>query len=424
MINTQPLNSHWVGLSPEDVSTSAVDPSRLVFAQCGTSVRELSETLEEKHGLSLPTSGASNGQTICGAISTGTHGSARRVGSMQDFILGLHLIADNGRNYWIERASKPTVSAAFCERLGATLLRDDHLFRAAVVSFGSFGILHAVLFEAAPGYLLEVHRRRFDWPQVAAAATTLDISALGFKYPEVEPFHVDMAVNPFRSGKGGQGAVVTVMYKRRFQRLAQRITSDVTMVPGVDLLAVSGKLANVAPATIPHGVNAMFDSMMKATERPPLGTHGQVFPCTPMAGKSLSTEIGVDIHNARAAVEVLIATARKYPFPGLFGLRYVQRSDAYLAFTKFDTTCTIEVTGAGGGDRTQGFYDRAWAALDAAKIPYTQHWGKINNTTGDNIRERWGSAVDDWLRARRTLLSPAGRTMFANDLLTNCELHH
>src|SRR4029079_4308275 len=113
---TLPLNVHAVGLPAEDVASSAVDPSRLVFAQCGTSVRELSATLET-HGLSLPTSGASNGQTICGAISTGTHGSARRVGSMQDFILGLHLLADDGRHYWIERTSRPVVSQAFCQKL-------------------------------------------------------------------------------------------------------------------------------------------------------------------------------------------------------------------------------------------------------------------------------------------------------------------
>ena len=167
----------------------------------------------------------------------------------------------------------------------------------------------------------------------------------------------------------------------------------------------------------------MFDSMMRATERPPLGTHGQVFPSTPMIGTSLSTELGVDLRQRTSRCrDSERHRPQQYPFPGLFGLRYVQRSDAFLAFTKFDTTCTIEMTGAGGA-RTQAFYQRAWAALDAARIPFTQHWGKVNNVTCENVRERWGSGVDDWLSARRSLLSPAGRNMFANDLLTKCELH-
>jgi hypothetical protein len=421
MINTMPLNFHSVGLAPEDLSSSSVDPERIVFAQCGTGVRELSETLERR-GLSLPTSGASNGQTICGAISTGTHGSARRVGSMQDFMLGLHVLAEDGKQYWIERASAPVVSPAFCQRLGATLLRDDLLFRAAVVGLGSFGIIHAVMFEAAPGFLLEVHRRRLDWPQVAAAAATLELDGLGLPHAGEEPFHLDIAVNPYSPKRGEGGAIVTAMYRRPLRLLPPRASGDTAMVPGVDLLAMSGTLAKYFPHSIKQGVNAMFTRMMKATERPPLGTHGQVFPTTPLIGHSLSTEIGVDLANAGQALGTLIDAANRYAFPGLFGVRYVQRSDALLAFTKFDTTCTIEMTGA-DGPRTRNFYNRAWAALDKAGIPYTQHWGKINNTTAANLRTRWGSNVDQWIAARQSLLSPAGRRLFSNDLLSRCELH-
>jgi len=421
MINTMPLNCHTVGVAPDDLSTSRFDPSCIVFAQCGTGVRELSETLEAR-GLSLPTSGASNGQTICGAISTGTHGSARRVGSMQDFMLGLHVLAEDGRQYWIERETAPVVSAAFCQRLGATLVRDDLVFRAAVVGLGSFGIIHAVMFEAAPGFLLEVHRRRLDWPQVARAAATLELDVLGLPYRDVEPFHLDIAVNPYSPKRGEGGAIVTAMYKRLLGPVPPRAVSDTAMVPGVDLLAMSGKFAGLMPGTIKRGVNSMFVSMMKATERPPLGTHGQVFPTTPLIGHSLSTEIGVDLGDAGQALGTLIDVANRYPFPGLFGVRYVQRSDALLAFTKFEMTCTIEMTGA-GGDRTKKFYNRAWAALDRAGIPYTQHWGKINNTTAANLRTRWGSSVDQWIAARRSLLSPAGRRLFSNDLLSACELH-
>jgi hypothetical protein len=421
MINTMPLNHHVVGLPASDVSTSSVDPSSLVFAQCGTSVLELSLALESR-GLSLPTSGASNGQTICGAIATGTHGSARRVGAMQDYILGFHLLAENGRHYWIERASKPVVSEVFCQKLGATLRRDDRLFRAAVLSFGSFGVMHAVLFEAVPLYLLDVYRRQLDWPTVRNAAATLDLDPLRLPYPGVEPFHFEVAVNPYSSKPGERGAVVTAMYKRPYREFARRRTADVTMVPGVDLLAVAGRLATLAPATIPAGVNSLLNAMMKVNALPALGTHREIFDTTELVGKSLSAEVGVDLSNAGAAIDTLIDVAGAYPFPGLFGLRYVQRSDAFLAFTRFDITCTIEMTGA-GSQRTLGFYDRAWTALDRAKIPYTLHWGKVNNTTCDNIRVRWGSDVDHWLSARRLLLTGAGRAMFSNELLAACQLH-
>ena len=54
--------------------------------------------------------------------------------------------------------------------------------------------MHAVLFEAVPLYLLEVHGRRLDWPMVRDAAASLDLDPLRLPYPGVEPFH-------FRSGR-------------------------------------------------------------------------------------------------------------------------------------------------------------------------------------------------------------------------------
>jgi hypothetical protein len=413
MINTTPLNFHSVGLSSEFVATTNVDPARLVWAQCGTSVMELSESLEAR-GLSLPTSGASNGQTICGAIATGTHGSAIDVGSMQDYMLGLHVIVDGGRHYWIERASKPVVSDAFCAMLGATLIRDDRLFRAAVVSFGSFGIVHAVLFEAEPIYLLEVHRRIGDWHSMAKAVCALDTDALDLPYPGEKPFHLDVHLNPYCVKPGRPCAVVTAMYKRHGEPVPLPRRDGTALVPGADLLGVAGALARLAPNRVPKMVDRLFDAMVKATDRPPLGTHGQVFGPTGLIGKSLSMEVGVSLADSSAALETLVETARAHEYPGVIGLRFVRGSDASLAFTRFDTTCTIEMTGA-GGPQTLEFYNHAWSALESRRLPFTLHWGKVNNTSAANIRARFGAeAVDEWIAARETLLGPAGRDMFSS----------
>ena len=74
----------------------------LRFVQCGVGVAQLSGLLRHD-GLSLKTSGANNGQTLAGAISTGTHGAALDVGAMQDAVCGLHLIPDARRSLWLER---------------------------------------------------------------------------------------------------------------------------------------------------------------------------------------------------------------------------------------------------------------------------------------------------------------------------------
>jgi FAD/FMN-containing dehydrogenase len=146
-------------------------------------VRQLNEYLQQR-GRSLKTAGASNSQTIAGAFSTGTHGSAVRVGAMQDFVVGLHLIVGEDRHIWLERASYPVVSDRFIERLGAEPIRDDTLFNAALVSFGGFGIIHAAMIETEPIYLVEAHRQRVPLGDALKhTIDTLDFSEAPVPHP-------------------------------------------------------------------------------------------------------------------------------------------------------------------------------------------------------------------------------------------------
>ena len=127
----------------------------LFLFQCGMLVAEVNKVVEsEAEQRSLWTSGAANGQTIVGATSTGTHGSALNFGAMHDQIVAIHLLAGPGTQILLERASWPVLKPAFAAAIGATLLRDDALFNAAVMSFGSFGVINAVVLETAPRFLL------------------------------------------------------------------------------------------------------------------------------------------------------------------------------------------------------------------------------------------------------------------------------
>src|ERR1044071_3338669 len=72
-------------------------PEQLLFAQCGNSIQEINNWAKANNR-SLKTSGASNGQTIVGCFSTGTHGSAIDTGSVQDYIVGMHIIAGPDKN--------------------------------------------------------------------------------------------------------------------------------------------------------------------------------------------------------------------------------------------------------------------------------------------------------------------------------------
>lgn len=135
------------------------DHNGLVLCQTGISVAELNMWLEPR-GRSLATSGASNGQTFVGAMSCSTHGSAIDHGAIQSHVRAIQLIPGPDRNLWIEPASRPVTDGRLAAQLDATVVRDDRLFAAALVSLGALGVVHAVLIESEPRFLLENHRRR------------------------------------------------------------------------------------------------------------------------------------------------------------------------------------------------------------------------------------------------------------------------
>jgi FAD/FMN-containing dehydrogenase len=423
LVNTKPLNYVSIGLTKSQVLSAWADrASRLVFAQCGIHVMELHSAVEGA-GLALATSGASNGQTFAGAIATGTHGGAWDFGSMQDTVRGIHLVVERGKHVYVERASDPVVSKAYVDTLGAELRRDDALFEAALVSFGSFGLVHGLLFEAVPLYELVKHRFRADHAE-ALAFTNLDFAAFSRARPGLPPalpYHFEITLNPYRSAVREKGAFVTAMYQLPGGKAKRDAASSGGLEPGDDLLAFLGELTGAVPASIPELASRLVEAQLKPAngER---ATPGRTFGSTSIRGSVLSSELAVALADSRRALETIVGVAKAFPFPGLVAARFVKASRATLAFTRFaPVSCTIELPGAGSARTTQ-FYERVFRALDRASIPFTLHWGQCGDFSSTRVRTMYGPNVDAWLAARRKLLSPAGRRLFSNDFLVKMGL--
>ena len=168
------------GVSATDVdSGSATLPEDLYFAQCGAKISRINERLETTtRRRALRTSGASNGQTIGGMIGTGVHGSAIGVGGFESQVAGLQLLTAT-QNLWIEPARAPTMTAAFAAKLGATLVRDNAKFDAALVSLGALGIVHSVLLRSTGRYRLNSSLRHIPFGQIQTALNTLNFTGSG-----------------------------------------------------------------------------------------------------------------------------------------------------------------------------------------------------------------------------------------------------
>lgn len=425
LVNTGRLNYWRVGLDDELVTQEfAADKARLVFAQCGVQIKVLNGHLQDRR-LSLMTSGASNGQTIAGALSTGTHGAALGFGAIQDFVHGLHIVTADGDHHFIQRKSRPAVTSKFCEWLeGPREVLDDELFRAAVVSFGSFGLIHGVLFEVEPIYLLERHVRSYDYTEVVHAAQTLELDNLALPHAE-RPFHFEVVLNPYRLAPGEKGAFVRVLYRRPAEaRLPPPHFSESRLQNSEDLVSIAGFFADVAPAVIPEFLQSQLDDALALT--PPggvSGTHGQQFGDSSPTGGGASTEIGVPLKHVGRALQVILDAAQQAPFGAPVALRYVKSSDALLALTHFEPiTCTFEIPGVDSARTREGF-QRIWQALAKSDIPHVYHWGQALPQNPEWPVAGFGAArVKQWREARRRFLGSAGSAMFQNALLSRCGL--
>ncbi len=109
----------------------------------GTKLHDIGEPLAA-HGLALENQGDVDVQSLAGAVSTGTHGTGRSLGSISTQVIGLRFVAGDGSLHEVNLHSDPDA------------------FRALAVSLGSCGVLTAIRMRLLPAYRL--HERTWREP--------------------------------------------------------------------------------------------------------------------------------------------------------------------------------------------------------------------------------------------------------------------
>ncbi len=420
-----PVPNSWVNLLYPN------ETEDLYFLQCGTIIHEINNRLSKKVSpRSIKASGASNGQTIAGALSTGTHGAAFNFGAIQEFVVGLHIIVGADEHVWLERASYPVASQEFLNWLGSGLIQDDDIFNSAVVSFGSFGFIHGVMIETEPLFLLEEHRLGkvpYD-ESLKKVMKSLDFSEMNLSGsgPDKELYHFEILFNlhNFEKNNPEKGAFIKYLFKKPYQPyIPVRRTNDFTY--GDDLLGIISTVLDVlgprSHALVPALVNQLFQLAFKP-QPPVTGTLGEIFNYTKFRGKVASAAIGIDIKDSPKVVEMIIDINKRKPFAGGLALRYVKGTRATLGFTKFPKTCVLEMDGV-DGRASRDFFEAVWNKLEELNIPYTLHWGKINfNLNEERIKNMYGKSVNTWIESRNAVMTPPVLSIFNNEFLTKCGL--
>jgi D-arabinono-1,4-lactone oxidase len=432
MVETGKLDWRFVFGAGDMHPGANVTHEELLLCQCGTLIARINETLESPNSVfpngqrrrALRTSGASNGQTIAGALGTGVHGSAIDVAGMESQVVGIQLLTAN-RNMWIERGSAPTMKDSFAARLGAELVRDDTLFEAAIVSLGSLGIIHSVMIRSTGRYLLNSALRRIRYGQIKAALNSLEFAGSGIPDESRRPYFFQAIIDPDDLWEDGDRAKVfcTVRYKEVCPPAylpkynLKKENSD-----GTDLPKLIGDIIKLDPAFRDLATWLLMEIMLKEQNEQNTPekwkTPGQAYTFTDARRGVASSGFGVPLAQVSNALMLMAEAFRSHKKAGVvLTCRYVQKSPGILSFTRYDPTCVIDIDGIDSSS-TQKLIKLVAQRFEAAGMPFTMHWGKTNHLTKARVRAAYGGNVDRWNAARRQLLpDQPERNAFSNDFI-------
>jgi hypothetical protein len=333
-------------------SAAGGESDKLRFIECGNSIDAVNRYLFGDR-LSLKASGSNNGQTLAGALSTGTHGGAFNVGAVQDMVVGLHLVTGPDKQVYLERASQPVTAPAFAQSLGAERIRDDTLFNAALVSFGSFGVVHGIMIEARALFILNA--LRFNHPYDAALAkaiTTLDLSDLRLPppagaEPRDQPYHFEVFYNP-NEGTPPDEAIVLVMFEEPWDESYVPLQWDATDAgPGASGLEVMGALLELIPLPLTPLVVPILNDQVRDQYAPSArrGIIRDLFRGERVLGRTLGCGVGLELHRAQEALEIAFKAYRDAGqlMPIILSHRFVKGTRALLGFTRVAPTADLAI---------------------------------------------------------------------------------
>lgn len=425
------LVSPWVAAGKKSES--------LKFVECGVQISRLNQLLEieTRPPRCIIASGGSNGQTVAGATSTGTHGAALFTGAVHDAIAGIHLVTGRDTHVWLERESNPIASDKFITAIGAVPMRDDQLFNAALVSFGSFGIIHGIMLETAPLFLLKEYRiDKFVYSDdLMSAFAALDFPKLKALLPEIhdskpghELYHMEINMNPYSVKKGEKGGMyVFLFYKVPVPAgfVVDQSGNNTGPVPeflwvmknllGLDLSSLSDKI-------IKNRVSAEFENNVRPPTPEPK-TIGSIFRDTRFTGNIASFAFAVATSDLPQTIEHIIQETATDAFVGAVAIRFVKGTQATLGFTRFPQTCVIEMDGL-DIKRNHSVFNKVIERLIKDNIPFTIHWGKLSLPLNAKlVTNMYGNAaIQSWKQSREKLLSTEARAVFTNEFMQKCGL--
>lgn len=435
MHNNAAMNIHLPIPSNQLHPSTNFQSDNLFLFQTGTTLKEVSKHLTN-YGKAIKASGTNSGQTLVGAVSTGVHGSAIDVGSIQDCIVGIHLITgpNSTDQVYLERQSEPALSDSFATSINSRVIRSDAMFNAAVVGLGSFGFVMGLVLDAEDIYLLKRYVRKIKRSDALGLATTFNFAHSNFKIPtELEnngdgkrPYHYKLYVNPYNDQ---EDFVTEIIYKHPYQPNYADPRPEAEKFLFNELPRLIASIATKHKGVIPTIINAMKGNIFPELDKDTTGTISQLFGDGAAQGKVFAWAFAVRQEDTVQAFNLFTSIVKRLgPVPGAIGIRFVKASRATLAFTQFPISCVIEMDGlqwkGNANMRTMQVVETALVKeFMASGIPFSWHWGKNADWGYPGLLDyMYKNKAEDWKEQRRQLLTPVMQKVFSNRFIETAGL--
>ena len=380
---------------------------QVVLAQAGMQIAELNAYLElipreDAQRRAILAAGIGNGQTVAGSTSGGTHGSQITFGAMPDWVAGLHIATGSGQTLWIERKSKPVVNDAFVAKLGAKLIRDDDIFHAAVVSFGTFGIIAAVAVETTPIYQLQFA------PIVDISYADLKKKLSGWATtPPTDLYHYEFIFDPYtKKHMAMEGSAPKVPYQPGVPTPVPRwiIRDKFGYAPGINVLSFIGLFRAFLPPGLITGLEYKQYRKM-ALLNSVRGTPGQIYTSSIYYLEGyIESAYAVSVADAPATIDISSQVVSSMRLPYINQVRLCRASTGTLAFTQHQPITAVFEFGMIRDDKYPEFERRLDEAFRKAGIKYTMHWSKNSGIDPAKLDYMYGAPrIASWKAARRAV---------------------
>ncbi|MBK7863467.1 MAG: FAD-binding oxidoreductase [Archangiaceae bacterium] len=406
------------------------EAASLVQVQAGCTVEQLI-AYAEGLGRDLPAMGGNCGQTVAGAISTGTHGGFVDRPGFPEMVRALYLVGEDGTRHWLERGAKPVLSAsavAAYRSAGVQVHTDDAYFEHAVVSLGTFGLIYAVVLETVPAYGVRLDRRAVDFDDALdAQAFDRDFSAYG---PDpvldfaavVNPYRMSLQGGRWR-GNGVGTAVRTVLQPAPLGAPPPPGGNVSSPINDADLSRLLAAFATVLPGAVSPLVDVLMASLYGP--RSAVGPMSVGYPLALTHAPTLGMELGFPAARAREALGVALDYLHRAPtpLPGVLALRQTPQSKATFSLARWAPTATLEfclLKVPGTEELLTGLLEQ----FDRQAFEFTVHLGMLHGRssagqaflTPERFARMFGgpAVIASWLAARRSSC-PRG-TVFSNPL--------